>query len=126
MTTTPSPARRTPLAIFDIVVAVVLALIGALIGYVFLAYFAQFAALADSCSGVAGDGLRCAPGFLATMQILGYAVVIFGWFVTTGFIVVRILRRKPVFFLPLLAVLIMIVGFYVLLGLVSGLYLPAS
>lgn len=126
MTTPPHPARRTPLAILDIVAAIVLAFLAALIGLVFLAYLGQLSALSEACEGIAADGARCAPGFLAGLQTVGFAIVIFAWFVTTGFIVVRVLRRRMVFFLPLLGVAIMIAGFYAVVAVASASYLPPA
>ena len=125
MTTTP-PARRSVPAMADIVVAVILALIAGYIGLTFLAYIGQLSAVSDACEGVAADGARCAPAFLSAMQIVGYAIVVFAWAITTGFIVVRFIRRKAVFFLPLLAVAIMIAGFYLVVAVVSTSYLPSS
>lgn len=126
MTTTPPPARRSGLAIADIVIAVLLALIAGVIGLAFLAYLGQLSAVSDACEGIDPDGARCAPAFLGAMQIVGYAIVVFAWAITTGFIVVRIIRRRPVFFLPLLAVAIMIAGFYLVVAVVSASYLPSS
>jgi purine-cytosine permease-like protein len=126
MTTTPPPARRSGLAIADLVIAVLLALIGGVIGLAFLGYLGQLSGVSDACEGVAPDGVRCAPAFLNGMQIVGYAIVVFAWAITTGFIVVRFIRRKAVFFLPLLAVAIMIAGFYLVVTVVSTSYLPPS
>jgi hypothetical protein len=125
MTTTP-PARRSVPAIADIVVAVILALIAGYIGLAFLAYLGQLSAVADACAGIEPDGVRCAPAFLGAMQIVGYAIIVFAWAIPTGFIVVRVIRRRMVFFLPLLSVAIMIAGFYLVVAVVSASYLPSS
>ena len=88
-------------AIPDIIAGVILVVIAALIGFIMLGYMLQLGTVSAACEGIDPDGARCAPAFLGAMQIVGYAIVVFAWAITTGFIVVRIIRRRPVFFLPL-------------------------
>jgi len=109
MTTTPD---RRPLRPLDLIAGIVLAIVGGLIGLIMLNLMAQLGNLGVECEGIAPDGLRCNPDYLAGMVALGTAIVVLGWFVTTGFFVVRVLRRRLAFFLPLIGIVVMIAGFY--------------
>jgi hypothetical protein len=124
MTTTP-PVRRSPAQIIDIVVGLVLAALGALTGVAFLAVLQQYSGLSQLCDGESAEGVRCSPGYLSGMIALGFAGVIFGWFLTTGFMVVRFLRRRFGFWLPLLGVAVMIATSWAISAALSA-YLPAS
>lgn len=122
----PPPAKRTPLQIFDIVAGVLLLLLAMLIGFIMLAYITQLGTLSSECEGIDPDGMRCSPGFLSAMGVLGTGIVVFAWFLAAGFLIVRIIRRKVVFFLPIIAVVVMIAGFYLVTALVGSSYLPSS
>ena len=128
MPTTPPPpaAPRSPLAILDIVAGILLLIVAALIGSIFLAYIAQLGGLSAECAGIDPDGLRCAPGFLSAMGILGTGIVVLSWFLAAGFLIVRAIRRQIVFFLPLIAFVVMIAGFYLVTALLAASYLPTS
>jgi hypothetical protein len=128
MPTTPPPpaARRSPLAILDIVVGVLLVIVTAMIGAIMLAYVTQLSSLSSECEGIAPDGARCDPGFLAAMGIVGTGIVVFAWFLSAGFVIVRAIQRKIVFFIPLIGFAVMIAGYYVVLALVGSSYLPSS
>jgi hypothetical protein len=123
MTTAPD---RPPLRKLDLAAGIVLALIGALIGFVMLAYMGQLPQLAAVCEGVPVDGLRCSPDFLNTITIVGYGIVIFAWFLSFGFFVVRVLRRRIGFFWPIIGVVVMILGYYLVLIILSASYQPAT
>ena len=123
MPTPPTPARK-PLRILDLVAGIVILIVGALIGFIMLGLIAQFSGLAAACEGVTPDGLRCNAGFLNGSVILGTAIVVFGWFLTAGFFVVRILRRQLAFWLPLVGIVVMIAAFYVIAILVQP-YIPS-
>lgn len=125
MSTTPPP-RRSALQILDLVAGIALTAIGALIGIIMLAYVTQLGQVAAVCEGVAEDGTRCSAAFLAAMGVVGTAVVVFAWFLGAGFLIVRAIRRRVVFWLPIAAVVVMIAGFYLVTALVSGAYLPAA
>ena len=94
-----------------------------------LAQLAQFTGLATgggSCANVAADGLRCSPAFLNAMIIVGYVLVVFAWAITTGFMIVRFLRKRLGWFLPLIGLAAMLIGFYVPLLVLHASYLPAT
>lgn len=112
MPTTPPPARK-PLRILDLTVGIVLLIIGALIGFIMLALLGQFSGLAEACGGVAVEGLRCDSGYLNGMLILGTGIVVFGWFLTSGFFIVRVLRRQLAFWLPLVGIAVILAAYYV-------------
>jgi hypothetical protein len=122
MPTPPTPARK-PLRIIDLVAGIVIAIIGALIGFIMLGLVGQFGGLAAACEGVSPDGLRCNAGYLSGSVILGTAIVVFGWFLTTGFFIVRILRRQLAFWLPLVGIVVMVAAFYVIAIMVQP-YMP--
>ena len=123
--TTPPPARK-PLRIVDLVIGIVLAVIGGLIGTVMLAYMGQLSEVAVICEGVPADGLRCNPTYLSAVTVIGVGIVIFAWFLSTGFFIVRVLRRQLAFFVPIIGVVAMILGYYLVLILLSTGYQPAS
>lgn len=124
MTTT--PPDRGPLRIPDIVAGVILVVIAALIGFIMLGYMSQLGLLSGVCEGVEPDGLRCSPAFLSTMTIVGIGIVIFAWFLSLGLFIVRVLRRKLGFWVPLLGIVAMIIGFYITSALLGASYLPAT
>ena len=124
MTTT--PPERGPLRIPDIVAGVILLVIAALIGFIMLAYMLQLSGLSAVCEGIEVDGLRCSPTFLSTMTIVGIGIVIFAWFVSLGFFIVRVLRRQLGFWVPLAGIVAMIAGFYLTSAVLGASYLPAG
>ena len=124
MTTT--PPERGPLRIPDIVAGVILLVIAALIGFIMLGYMAQLGALSAVCEGVEPDGVRCSPAFLSAVTIVGLGIVIFAWFLSLGFFVVRVLRRRLAFWVPLLGVVVMFAGFYITSAVLGASYLPAG
>jgi hypothetical protein len=126
MPTTPPAARRSPLNILDLVVGIVLTLVTGLIGLIMMQLMSQLGQLSAECAGIAADGTRCSTDFLTGIGILGTAIVVFGWFLPLGFLVVRAVRRRIVFFLPLIGFVVMIAGYYLVLALISANYLPSS
>ena len=50
----------------------------------------------------------------------------FAWFLTFGFFIVRVLRRQIGFFLPLIGIVAMIVGYYLVLIILAASYQPSS
>lgn len=120
-----TPDRR-PLRILDLVVGLLLVIIAALIGFIMLGYMTQLGLLSSLCEGVEVDGLRCSPGFLSTMSIVGVGIVIFAWFLSLGFFIVRVLRRQLAFWVPLVGIVAMIAGFYITSAVLGASYLPAA
>ncbi|MGE3193586.1 MAG: hypothetical protein AB7K08_08985 [Microbacteriaceae bacterium] len=118
--------RRTPLQIVDIVAGIALLLIAMLIGLIMLAYTTQLGTLSSECAGIDPDGMRCSPEFLSASTITGTGTIVFAWFLAAGFLIVRAIQRKVVFFLPVIAVVVMIAGFYLVTALIGTSYLPSS
>ncbi|MDQ2699493.1 MAG: hypothetical protein M3Y46_11935, partial [Actinomycetota bacterium] len=110
----------------DLIIGIVLTLIAALVGITMLAFVGQLGQLATACAGVTPDGMRCEPGFLGAMGILGTAIVVLGWFLPAGFLIVRAIRRQLVFFLPIVAIVVMIAGYYLVVLLLGTAYVPSS
>lgn len=124
--TTPRPERNRALRITDLVVGILLTLLAALIGLIMLAFMGELAKLTALCEGVAPDGMRCEPGFLGAMGILGTAIVVLGWFLPAGFLAVRAIQRKWVFFLPIISVVVMFAGYFLVTALLGSAYLPPA
>ncbi len=112
MTTTP-PAKK-PLRVVDLVAGLALSVLGALIGFIMLGYMAQLSQLSGICEGVDVEGVRCSPGFLGAMTVVGLAIVVFAWFLTFGF------------FLPLVGIVAMIAGYYLVLIILAASYQPSA
>ncbi|MEQ1737966.1 MAG: DUF6264 family protein [Rhodoglobus sp.] len=123
--TTTAPARG-PLRIPDLIAGVLLVIIAALIGTIMLGYMTQLGLLSGVCEGIEPDGTRCSPAFLSTMTIVGVGIVVFAWFLSLGFFVVRVLRRRLAFWVPLVGIVAMIAGFYVTSAVLGASYLPAA
>jgi hypothetical protein len=119
-----STAARPPLRVLDLVASILIAILGAMIGVILLAYVAQLGALQTLCDGASADGLVCNGGYLTGVSVLGAALVVFAWFLTAGFALVRILRRRLAFWLPIVGIVAMIAGFY-LIALLANAYQPA-
>jgi hypothetical protein len=109
----------------DLIAGIILLLIAALIGFIMLAYTAQFSQLGTVCEDVPVDGMRCNPDFLNVATIAGIGIVIFAWFLSLGFFIVRVLRRRLAFWVPLVGVVAMIAGFYLISAVLGASYLPA-
>jgi len=128
--TTPPRIPRTPLQWTDLVVAILLTLVNVLLGTVMLAQIAQLSGLGGpdgQCAGVTPDGLRCDPGFLNAMIIVGYAIVIFAGFAGVGVLVVRAVQRKVVFWVPLVVgAVILLASFNIPAIILGASYLPAG
>jgi hypothetical protein len=123
--TTTAPDRG-PLRIPDLIAGGLLVIIAALIGFIMLGYMAQLGLLSALCEGVEADGVRCSPGFLSAITIAGIGIVIFAWFLSLGFFIVRVLRRQLAFWVPLVGIVAMVAGFYVTSAVLGASYLPAG
>jgi hypothetical protein len=124
--TTPRPERSRTTRIIDLVVGIALTVIAALIGLVMLAYVTQLGQLSAVCTGLTPEGTRCDPGFLGAMGVLGTAIVVLGWFLPAGFLVVRAIQRRLVFFLPVVALVVMYAGYLLVSALLGAAYLPPA
>jgi hypothetical protein len=123
--TTP-PERSRAARTVDLAVGITLTVIAALIGLIMLAYVTQLGQLSAVCEGIAPDGTRCSPDLLGGMGILGTAIVVLGWFLPAGFLIVRILQKRRVFFLPIISILVMIAGYFVVTAVLGSAYLPPA
>jgi hypothetical protein len=126
MSETRAAGRSRPVRIADLVVAILLAVIGGMIGLIVISTLAQYSGLSSECQGATVDGARCSPAFLNTSIIIGYALVIFGWFITSGLIVVRAIRRQLTFFLPIIGIVVMIAAVWLVTALIGASYLPTG
>jgi hypothetical protein len=122
---TPPAPRRTALQWADLVAGLLLTGIGGLLGLVMLTQLAQLAGLSVICEGIAPDGARCSPAFLTGAIIAGYAIVIFAWALGLGLLIVRAVRRRTVFWVPLASIAVIIAAFYLVAIVLSTSYQPA-
>ena len=125
--TSTSPSSRSPLVRgIDIAVGVVIALFGVVLGLGIVALYQQLTGLSAACDGIAADGTRCSPAFLATMTNLGIAIVVFGWGLTTGMLVVRLIQKRLVWYWPLIGLAVLVASFYLISLVLGSSYLPPS
>lgn len=122
---TPGPPRSS-LQWADLVTGLVLTAIGGLLALIMLSQLAQLAGLSVICDGIAPDGARCSPAFLTGVIIVGYAIVIFAWALGLGLLIVRAVRRRTVFWVPLASVAVIIAAFYLVAIVLSTSYQPAG
>ena len=128
MTSTP-PTRSRAGRLADLVAGIVIAVLAALFAFAMLAAVLQLTALGDpdeKCGGVAVDGLRCSPTFLSTMIVIGVVVVVFGWLLSTGFMIVRLIRKRLAWWVPLISVPVSIAAYYLIVIVLGSSYLPVG
>jgi hypothetical protein len=121
----PSAPRRTASQWIDLIVGLLLTGIGGLLGLVMLTQLAQLAGLSVICEGITPDGARCSPAFLSGAIVVGYAIVIFAWALGLGLLVVRAVRRRTVFWVPVASIAVIIAAFYFVAIVLSTSYQPA-
>lgn len=124
MTTSKSPAASAPkrnrwVVTVDIVVAVFLALLSFSFGLYAVTAASQFPALITSCGTDSIDGLVCNPNWVSTWSIIIIGFAVFGFALTAGMVLVNIIRKRPVWFWPLIGIAVIIVSFYAGTALVS-------
>lgn len=61
----------------------------------------------------------CDQGVLALILILGLALVILSWAVTTGLFIVRLMQKRYAWFWPLLGIGIVLLGLVIVIALVG-------
>lgn len=127
-TTPPTPPRprRTPAQYLDLIIGLALTVINIGLGLVMLAQLNQLSGLSAICTGITPDGTRCDPGFLSGIIILGYGIVIFAWFVGLGILIMRAVQRRLVFWVPLVAGVVIIAAFWVVAIILGASYQPAT
>lgn len=121
---TPTGPRTTTQRV-DLVVGILLTVTSALLGLTMLAQLNQLTGLDVICKGIAPDGTRCDPAFLSGSIIVGYAIVIFAWFLGAGWLIFRAVRRRLVFWIPLASGAVILAAFYVVAILLGASYQPA-
>src|SRR5438128_285624 len=118
--TTAAPRRSRTRRTVDVVVGIVLALLALFVAF---AFYVQYFALRDPsgtlASNCAASGARCDQGFLDLICYIGYAVCIFGWALPVGFMVVRFVRNRLAWFFPLISMVVLVVGFYLLIAILG-------
>ena len=125
MTSAP-PARSTPpeqsrsRRVTGIVVGILLALLA--LGIAFGIY-TEFFTLRDPSGPVVknciASGAECSQAFLNTICYIGYGLCLFGWGLPVGFMVVRFIQRRRAWFLPLISIGAIVLGFYILLAILG-------
>jgi uncharacterized BrkB/YihY/UPF0761 family membrane protein len=127
-TTPPTPPRprRTPAQYLDLVIGLALTVINIGLGLVMLAQLNQLSGLSAICKDITPDGTRCDPGFLSGIIILGYGIVIFAWFVGLGILIMRAVQRRLVFWVPLVAGVVIIAAFWIAAIILGASYQPAT
>jgi Family of unknown function (DUF6264) len=127
-TTPPTPPRprRTPAQLLDLIIGLALTAINIGIGLVMLAQLNQLSGLSSICTGISPDGTRCDPGFLSGTIVLGYAIVIFAWFVGLGILIMKAVQRRLLFWVPLVSGAVILAAFYVVAIILSASYQPAA
>lgn len=123
---TPPRPRRTPAQFLDLIVGLALTVINIGLGLVMLAQLNQLSGLSAICTDITPDGTRCDPGFLSGIIILGYGIVIFAWFVGLGVLIMRAVQRRLVFWVPLVAGVVIIAAFWVVAIILGASYQPAT
>jgi hypothetical protein len=117
--TTP-PRRRNPvIVVVDIVVSVILLAFGLTFGAYSLAFVAQLSELSTGC------GAGCNTTLLSVAAYGLLAVTVLGFFLGLGFAIVRAIRRRYTWPSPLIALVVMIAGFYVAAW-IAGMGAPAA
>ena len=120
---TPSPGvppkRNLVIVTIDIIVAVALVVIGLTLGLYVLTSAAQFPKLLDECGSGPFSGLECSGDWVATWGIVIVGIAIFSFAITTGLVFVNIVRKRPVWYWPLIGIIVTTAGFYAGTALVS-------
>jgi hypothetical protein len=124
---TPSPAtppRRNPAIVaIDIIAGLFLALVGLTFGLYVVTYASQYPKLVEACGAGPFSGLECNASWVSTWSIVIVGVAVFSFALTTGMLIVNLVRKRPVWLWPLIGVIVTIVAFYAGTALV-GLAVP--
>ena len=112
----PSPTRR----VAGIVVSILLALLALGIAFgIYTEFFTLRDPAGDVVKNCVASGARCDQGFLNTICYVGYALSLFGWGLPVGFMIARFIQRRRAWFLPLISIAVIVVGFYILLAILG-------
>jgi hypothetical protein len=122
MTSAPPAPSRTR-RVTGLVVGIVLALLA--LGVAFGIY-AEFFTLRDPSGSLVttclSSGADCDQNLLNTICYIGYALCLFGWGVPTAFMLVRFIQRRRAWYLPLISIGVVVIGFYILLAILGRSY----
>lgn len=124
---TPSPTvppKRNPVIVaIDIIAGLFLVLVGLTFGLYVVTYASQYPQLVAQCGDGPFSGLECNAGWVSTWSIVIVGIAVFSFALTTGMLIVNLVRKRPVWFWPFIGVIITIVAFYAGTALV-GLAIP--
>jgi hypothetical protein len=119
---TSSRARR----IIGITVGIVLALLAFALAFGIYTTFFEFrnpsGELVKSCTGAA-TGTHCSQSYLDALCYIGYAVCLFGWGIPIAFMVARFIQRRRAWYLPLISIAVVYVGYFILTAIIGNGYL---
>ena len=107
MTKPDVPRKRNPaLVVVDIVASVLLVFAGVAFGITAIGWGTTFLGVAGTLPSIAGFGL--------------IAVAVLAFFVTTGMVVVNLIRRRYTFWWPLVGVVVTVAAIYISFALVGA------
>lgn len=121
---TPAPKRNTVVVVIDLIVGSFLALVGLGVSYILVITETQLLGVLDMCSGPA-NGLRCNGSFLSGIVLVSIIITVFSGALTAGMVIVNALRKRAVWFWPVIGMIISIAVFYGAAAL-AGLVQPSS
>ena len=98
---------RRGFRILDIVIGVVLALLGLIVGGGLLLNIGSLSSIADGCADAG-----CEPGGLSAILIVSAAVIVFAWAIGFGMFLARAIGKRIGSFWMLIGVVVMIAAFY--------------
>ena len=120
----PAPSRSH--RVIGLVVGIVLAVLALSLAFGIYATFFGFrdpaGELVRSCTATP-SGTHCNQGFLDAMCSIGYAVALFGWGIPTGIMVARFIQKRRAWFLPLISIAVVYIGYFVLTAIIGNGYL---
>jgi hypothetical protein len=124
---TPSPTvppkRNSVIVAIDIIAGLFLVLVGLTFGLYVVTYASQYPQLVAACGEGPFSGLECNANWVSTWSIIIIGVAVFSFALSTGMVIVNLVRKRPVWFWPLIGVILTIVAFYAGTALV-GLAVP--
>jgi hypothetical protein len=112
----PSRSRR----VTGIVVGILLALLALGIAFgIYVEFFTLRDPAGDVVKNCVASGAACNQAFLNTICYIGYGLCLFGWGVPVGFMIVRFIQRRRAWYLPLISIAAILLGFYILLAILG-------
>lgn len=108
----PRPKRNLALVVLDTAVGIALVFVSMLLGLAILASAVQYRGLQVQCGAGPYAGLTCNGAVLAIVVYGLMTVAILGFFLGLGFFIVNLVRKRYGFYLPLIAIVLMIGLFY--------------